>query len=249
MKKRHIVLQNKSSKKISFSRLSEVAHALQVQIDRDFGPVWGVSAQVVALGPSEIVPKTAWPITIVNKPVGGLGIHLDKNGRPFAQVKDTLDWTVTASHELLEMLVDPLGHRFVSAPDIDPEVSKHNVFYLVEVADPCEMYTYSINGVDVSDFVTPDYYDVTPSSGAVFDFAGRLDSPLEVPNGGYLSWIDPADGRWHQKTPDGVFVNAKGKVDVNANPRDDRDAKLPEAAGADRHDTARVRTERVREFV
>jgi hypothetical protein len=80
-------------------------------------------------------------------------------------VKDTQDWPVTASHELLEILVDPLGHQFRRAPDIDPASDGHLIAYLVEVGDPCEVFSYPIGDVAVSDFVTPDYYDPKAAAG------------------------------------------------------------------------------------
>ena len=154
---RKVALVNRSSASIAFSHLAEVAHALQTQTDRDFGPVWGVRAQVVPLHRNDPVPAGVWPMSIVDRPVGGLGIQLDKSHRPFVQAKATSDWTITASHELLEVLGDPLGHKFVQGPDIDPRSAGHLVSYLVAVADPCEISSYSIAGVASADFVTPEY--------------------------------------------------------------------------------------------
>jgi len=110
MKIRHVTLQDKSSMKLSLDQLDQVAQALQIQLDRDFTPVWGVHAQVQALDTGETVPARAWPMTILNQPSAGLGVHLDNNGKPFAEIQGGNDWSITASHELLEMLVDPLGH-------------------------------------------------------------------------------------------------------------------------------------------
>jgi hypothetical protein len=239
MTTRQVVLLNQSSKTISTVDLKAAAKALQTQVERDLGPAWGVKAKVTALGKGAKVPAKAWPIRIVNKPVGGLGIHLDKGGKPYAQVKDTADWTVTASHELLEMLVDPLGHRFINARDIAPGTGGRRVNYLVEVGDPCEMFGYKIGAVAVSDFILPDYYD--PSAKGAVDFLGKLKGPLDVPAGGYISWIDPVDGRWHQKTPDGMFTRSKSRANPKANPRHDRDEKLPAEKGEDRHDVGRIR--------
>jgi hypothetical protein len=239
-----VVLQNRSSANISLSQVTAVTSALQIQCDRDFSPVWGVQAQITALNKGDTAPTGVWPIYIVNKPVGGLGIHLDKNHKPYAQVKDTQDWSVTASHELLEMLVDPYGQKFIKAPDIDPSSDGHLVNYLVEVGDPCEVYEYTINGIALSDFVTPEYYNAHASHGSELDFMHRLTKPLEVPQGCYISWIDPQDGQWHQKQPDGTFTRSREKASTKDNPRDDRD----KAFGEDelRHDLARIRSEYVR---
>jgi hypothetical protein len=200
---------------MSFADMQQVDQALQTQLDRDFTPIWGVRATILAF---------------------------DKAHKPFAQVKDTQDWSVTASHEMLEMLVDPYGQRFVKAPDIDPNSDGHWVNYLVEVGDACEIYEYSINGVAVSDFGTPEFYNADASAGTEVDFLSRLCQPYEVPAGCYISWIDPEDGRWHQKQVDGTFVRSARTADPKANPRDDRHEGLGDDDGR-RHDVSRIRKE------
>ena len=243
MNSRQVVLLNRSMMQIPFTQLTQVAQALQIQVDRDFGPAWGISAQVTALAADEALPSRAWPILIVDTPAGGLGIHLDKGTKPFAQVRATPDWSVTASHELLEMLVDPFGHRFVSAPDIDPGSDKHRVMYLMEVGDPCEVFTYTIGTTEVSDFIIPAYYDIVSSGTADVDFLGRLSGAFDVPLGCYISWIDPADRSWHQKRTNGSFARANFEANLMENPRDDRDRALPESDTDDRHDLSRIRSQ------
>jgi hypothetical protein len=189
----------------------------------------------------EAPPHGAWPINIVDHPKGGLGIHLDKGLKPYAQVQDTQDWSITASHELLEMLVDPYGNKLVQAPDINPRSDGHLVSYLVEIGDPCEVFAYSIGGVSVSDFVTPEYYNDAAEQGVDLDFLGRLTRPLEVPRGCYISWIDPEDRHWHQKQPDGSFVRAKDQADPKGNPRAERDSAFGEEDEGIRHNLPRIR--------
>jgi len=244
MTTRHVTLQNQSSANISFADISNVAQALQIQIDRDFGPAWGVHAQITALQQGAAIPPKVWPIKIVDKPVGGLGIHLDKGHKPFAQVKPTPDWSVTASHELLEMLADPFGQRFASAPDIDPTSDGHLVHYLVEVGDPCEIFEYTIGGVAVSDFVLPDYYNAQNAASGEVDFLAQLSGPLDVPQGCYISWIDTQDSRWHQKMTNGDFVRAKARISSSPkiNPRDERDAAFGDEEEGRRHDLPAIRS-------
>lgn len=244
MKPRHLALTNRSSHAIPLATVSQVAQALQIQLDRDFTPVWGVAAIITAFDKGEKIPASHWPLRIVDRPVGGLGIHLDRNHHPYAQIMATSDWSVTASHEMVEMLVDPYGQKFISAPDIDPHSDHHQVRYLVEVGDPCEIWSYEIQGVALSDFVTPEYYNDHAPPGTAFDYLGRLSKPLEVPRGCYISWIDPADMHWHQKQPDGTFVTARPPVHPHRNPREDRD----HAFGNDpaRHDLPAIRAKHVR---
>lgn len=237
----HIVLVNTSSTPIADTDVAAVAQALQTQVDRDFGQFWGIKAQITPLPQGSRIPARTWPMRIVDVPRGGLGIHLDRHGRPFAQIQAGNDWSITASHELLEMLVDPLGHRFVQEPDIDPAVTDgHLVSYLVEVGDPCEVFSYLIGGIAVSDFVTPEYYDPNAPQGATLDFLGHLTAPFEVPAGCYLSWQDPRDGRWHQKRPDGSFVTANASITPNVNPRADRDAMFGSDREQGQHDLPHI---------
>src|SRR3954454_16778515 len=85
--------------------LAEVAGALNEQVQADFAPAWHVAATV---GAYPAAPPATWRIDLVHGTSGGtLGFHADANHQPFAKVGvDAGSWTVTASHELLEMLGD-----------------------------------------------------------------------------------------------------------------------------------------------
>ena len=244
-----IALQNISSKNITFDDLARLVPALQTQVDRDFAPMWGVRAQIIALNQDDKIPGGVWPIFLIDpsdEPGGqGLGVHLDPNGKPVAYVTDAGyddgSWTITASHELLEMLADPFGNRLMAGPDMDPNSDKHGVNYLVEVGDPCETFSYTINNVKVTDFVTVDYYHAQIKNG-VYDFLHHLSQPLQVPpRGCYISWEDPDDGHWHQKTPADEFVTG-GEIDTKKNPREDRDKSFGEEEEERRHDLHRILT-------
>lgn len=202
-------------------QLQQIATAVQQQVDNDFAPVWGVRADISAPAAGDAIP-TAWPLNVVDP--GSLnpeesGTHLDDQGQPYAQVINGPDLSSVISHEVLEMLADPWGNRFVPGPDIDTGYPDRRVFYLVEVCDPCEKSKYPIDGVQVSDFVRPSFYD--PNGVAPFDFRGTLAGPLKVPQGGYISWIDPVDWKWHKITTDGSIETADATP--GRNPREDRD--------------------------
>jgi hypothetical protein len=84
----------------------------------------------------EDVPIGYWPILVqedINTP-GAAGVHLDKDGQPFALVQMSNSWSLTASHEMLEMLADPFGNRLV--PGQSPKSRQGRVEFLVEVCDP-----------------------------------------------------------------------------------------------------------------
>jgi hypothetical protein len=62
-----------------------MAAALQQQVDNDFGPVWGVAADISAPGTSALLPSGTWPIKIVDDIGGAGGVHLDEDGQPYAE--------------------------------------------------------------------------------------------------------------------------------------------------------------------
>ncbi|MBB4893588.1 hypothetical protein FHS39_002619 [Streptomyces olivoverticillatus] len=187
--------------RIDSSQLSRVAAALQKQATRDFTPLWGVPATVDAFDKLEDVPVGYWPVIVkddIGTP-GAAGVHMDKNGQPFSLVKYSDSWSLTASHEMLEMLGDPWGNRLVSGQS--PKPDQGVVEFLVEIADPPEdaKYGYMINGLLVSDFITPHFYDPVSAPSVRYSFGGNLDGPRRILPGGYLSWRDPVTDHWWQQ--------------------------------------------------
>ena len=54
--------------------------------------------------------------------------------------------------------------------------------YLVEACDPCEGNAdgYQIQGVLVSDFITPRFYDALSTPGTRYSFTGAVTAPRQV---------------------------------------------------------------------
>jgi hypothetical protein len=172
------------------------AAALQKQITRDFAPIWGIDADVAAFEDLSDVPLGYWPV-IISKDIhiNAQGIHLnERTGQPFALVRFSENWTLTTSHECLEMLADPSGNRIQAGNSI---IGGSRVAYLVEVCDPCEAvdFAYSVNGVLVSDFYTPNFFDPVKVSNVRYSFTGAITEPRQILDGGYLSWIEPENQR------------------------------------------------------
>lgn len=191
---------------ISFGAVSKVSAALQKQATRDFGPVWDVPATVDAFPTLEDVPIGYWPIILrddIQDP-NAAGYHTDDNGQPFSLVQASGNWPLTASHECLEMLADPFGNRTVAgappAQATGPAAQIERVEYLVEVCDPCEseQFAYPLNTINLSDFITPNYYDPNGNTGVQYSFRGNIRNPHDVLDGGYISFGDPATNEWFQ---------------------------------------------------
>jgi hypothetical protein len=185
---------------ISVSELTRVAAALQKQVTRDFGQIWSVQADVSAFAKLEDVPTDYWPVIVaddINTP-GAAGVHEDRDGQPFALVQFSNDWSLTASHETLEMLCDPFGQRLVAGQS--PKQRQGRVNFLVEVCDPSEdrPFAYTVNGVTVSDFYTPNFFDPVSAPSVRYSFTGAITKPRTILKGGYLSWGVPATNEWFQ---------------------------------------------------
>ena len=188
------------TKQLSATELSQAAAALQKQATRDLGPIWGVDATVSYFPDISSVPLGYWPIIIVEdigQPDAG-GYHTDKNHQPYSLILAGDGWSLDCSHEMCEMLVDPYGNRTV--PGNSLKAGQGRVLYLVECCDPCEAanYAYTIDGIMVSDFYTPQFLAPAVSSGVRYSFNGSINKPMEILPGGYISWIDTADNTMWQ---------------------------------------------------
>jgi hypothetical protein len=150
-------------------------------------------------------PLTAgwWQIVVTDNPdqAGALGYHeMTSQGTPLAKIFAELDvdsgssWTVTLSHELLEMLADPWVNWCAVGSDTK--------IYALEVCDAVEAdeLGYQIDGVLLSDFVTPSWFE--PTCADRRDFKQHLSKELELAPGGDISILDPQHG-WTQITARG----------------------------------------------
>jgi len=185
------------------------AAALNLQVTRDLPQFWNVQAGVQYLPNARKIPAGVWPVRLVKRlPPGEGGFHLDKHNQPYAEViaaphDDT--WTIDASHETIEMLVDPYGNRMQSSNAIEIVGGKiqdgtGQFNYLMEACDPCEAntYGYTIQGIIVSDFITPHFYDPAATPGTRYSFTGALKAPRQILPGGYISFVNMESDQWEQ---------------------------------------------------
>src|SRR6476659_8958131 len=147
------------------AELMRISAAIQRQLFEDFGPAWGIDAMVTPVASLADVPPGAWPVVVRDAVLPeGLGAHVSEDGESaFAIVTyRPEDWTLTLSHEVLEMVIDPFGIELIPGPA--PEEPATTVEYLAEVCGPCQgwipdfPFFYEIDGVRVSDFVYPGFY-------------------------------------------------------------------------------------------
>lgn len=184
--------------------------AQQIQIDRDYVPVWGGGARCLFIPGGHTVPPNVWQCALLDSAdeAGALGFHdVTRDGLPVMTVgvgdaiRDGLSWTVTCSHEVLETLVDPdIVHT------VPVTIDGVSYQYAKEIADASEddEFSYGINGVQVSDFVYPSWFD--PDGKAPFTFRDAVHAPFALAPGGYIGRKEvlPTPGQWDQVFADGA---------------------------------------------
>ena len=170
--------------------------AMQIYVDQYVAPVWGTPAKLVK---STGFIKGAWAIVFLDDAdqPGALAYHdLTPDGLPESKVfvKTTLLnkelVSVSASHELVEMLVDPAINLMTTGPD-------PKVIYAYESADPVEALSFPVNKIQMSDFVYPAYFEDFHKPGSVrFDQLKKVKQPFQILSGGYQ--IIFKNGKWSQ---------------------------------------------------
>lgn len=194
-----VIAITNASTVLTDDQVGAIIPALQHQVSFDFKAYWDLDATLEFVPSSEQLIEGWWQIVVVDNPdqAGALGYHeMTPGGCPLGKVFAKLDldygyhWTVTMSHELLEMLGDPWIDYAVQASD--------GSFYALEVSDPVEADSlgYEIDGVLVSDFVTPSWFEDTMADR--LDFKQHLSKPLQIAPEGYISVF--VNGSWSQLT-------------------------------------------------
>ncbi len=196
---------------VSDADAQTMTQAIVKQVRLDAAPLWDrTPAAVVFYADAKLVPPRAHGIAIVdtieNEPKGVLGFHTeDQGGKLWGVVAahpeldnggkvTTGDWSVASvlSHEVLEMFIDPNCNLWSN----DDKAS----MYSFEVCDPVEAPTYPVDGVSVSNFVTPSWFDPLAGKSAQFDKLGLLKAPFSMLKGGYVVYLSA--GKTHQRFGD-----------------------------------------------
>jgi hypothetical protein len=186
-----------------------VVAALQKQVTDDFGPIWGTNAELKIVAKDTQPPNGSWWLVLLDDSdqANALGYHdLTTEGMPIGKafaasdLKAGTSWTVTASHELLEMLGDPNINLTVFVQNSNAA----GALYAYEVCDACEddSLGYKIDNVLLSDFVYPAWFEGFRTEGSTqFDRMNKIHNPFELVAGGYIGVFNVASGSgWTQKT-------------------------------------------------
>ncbi|HVI07346.1 MAG TPA: hypothetical protein VND65_03530 [Candidatus Binatia bacterium] len=194
---------------IADTDLSPVVIALQKQVSNDFRPMWGADAELNIISHGAQPPGGNWWLVLLDDSdqANALGYHdLTNEGLPMGKVfaasdlKAGTSWTVTASHELLEMLGDPNINLTV----FDQASNSAGTLYAYEACDACEddSFAYTIDNILLSDFVYPSWFEGFRAEGSTqFDRMNKIKKPFQLLAGGYIGVYNvTAGGGWTQKT-------------------------------------------------
>jgi hypothetical protein len=205
------------------SDVEAVVAALQKQVNDDFGPVWGSDAELTIVASGTPPPTGSWWLVLLDDSdqANALGYHdLTTEGLPIGKVFATSDlkagtsWTVTASHELLEMLGDPNVNLTVFVQNSNTV----GVLYAYEVCDACEddSFAYQIDNILVSDFVYPAWFESFRAEGSTqFDRMNKILTPLQLLAGGYIGVFHVnSGGGWQQMTAEKRPANLRNRGTV-----------------------------------
>jgi len=167
---------------VDFDKLTA---ALQKCFDEYFLPVWGYPVKLYNTNQSK---PSDWQFVYFDTAdqAGALGYHdLTKNGQPVSKifVKTTLDAkeqvSVTACHELFEMVIDPIANLWAEAAD--------GTEYAYEMCDAVEEDTFLVDGIAMSNFLHPSWFEpFKHPPGTKFDHLGLLKKPFTMTKGGYV---------------------------------------------------------------
>lgn len=185
---------------VTDAEIRKMLPAFKKQWNGDLKPIWGVDTVSFTFVANAVRPEagTWWLVFLDDTQQAGVtGLHdLTSDGLPLAKVfakyvlEEKASVSVSASHELCEMAVDPwLNSAYQDAK---------GVFWAGEISDPVEAdnYAYRIGGILVADFVTPNWFGRQRSQAAM-DFKGHVTKAFQVLTGGYAQHFDPQHG-WQQ---------------------------------------------------
>jgi len=182
--------------------------AFQRQVTEQFCPVWGIDAKLTFYAKGTTPPKNSWRLSLADTSdqAGALGYHLTTLGVPYgyvfckSDIDAGLEWSVTYTHELLELLADPYVMCVVDIPSRGGgRFNRGGTLLAQEVADAPEQDQFAsvLPGADgkpikLTDWVTPAWFGTEPPSQGyegckgLYDFGGFINQQFQILTGGYI---------------------------------------------------------------
>lgn len=196
--------------------VQRVLRSINRQIAEDFAPYWSMGATLRLEGKTGTLPtvQNTVPAELRGDAIiylwdqadvpNALGYHFANfaglpYGFVFTQISQELGepWSVTLSHEALELIGDASANVFAAGPH--PAHPNRLVFHWYEMCDAVQAEKYEIDQVHVSNFVLPLYFTIDNEVGSRNDFLGTRTGngtlqSFGVNPGGYVGFFDPTLG-------------------------------------------------------
>jgi hypothetical protein len=218
-----VTVANKSSA-VSDADVQKLVAALQIQVSTHLADAWNVDASITFVAPEQ-PPGSSYRMLILDDSDDprGTGYHYSDNTGTFAKVfartanklGQSWSWTVVASHELLEMLINPFGNRaaFVVSNDMDitglaKATGITGVYYDLEICDPVypDDCRYTIGDINVSNFVFPAWFAPWITTATRFDQSNKLTAAMQLAPGALIAASNT--GRYNAHGPQSVEAPA-----------------------------------------
>jgi hypothetical protein len=229
-----IYIRNLAPQYISDATIKRDIPAWEHAVNVDFAKYWYTTQYHLVFIGTKPAPVGAVSAVFVNKgPVtGALAYHWLGGNAPaitvYAGTDDyyNYDNSVSFTHELFELAADPVtsylnvgypdDYYWLEKPNTDLKVETNTaVGWFNEVCDPVEADFYRIHGVEISDFITPAWFN--DGVGQRYDFMGLAQQPFWIRPGGYAQYLDatgwnlvdnfrkghPSDAGFSKGDPDG----------------------------------------------
>lgn len=206
-RKRPLIAVRNMSTLITDAQIEPMVTAAQKAVDEHFEPAWGTTARLQHIPGGGAAPPKAWWLDFFDNSdvANALGYHdVTDEDQPLGKVfvattqHYNASLSVDFTHELFEMLADP----YVM---LDVQIDNRGTRYAHEVCDAVEndQYGYDVDGVLISDFVTPEWF--SPRFDGPYDYKGHTTEALQLMPGGYIGVWTPGRG-WSQR-----FATAVGE--------------------------------------
>jgi hypothetical protein len=195
-----IYIQNHASSYISTAKIRKDIPAWEKAANGSFSRAWKTPQVTIKMGKPRAGAASA--VFVPKGSVqGALAYHRVRDGEPqivvYAGTGKYYGYnnSVSFTHELFELLADPTTSQMNQGlPDSTVWVGQTPDFLFTpaiwfnEVCDPVESYAYSINHVQISDWITPNWFNDGVNGG--FDHMDLIHQPLTVLRGGYAQYFD-----------------------------------------------------------
>ena len=208
---------NQTNGEVSDPDLLVAIRAINQQIAYDFAPYWSMPATLRLEGALLKQPRANAAAAVMRGDAvlyissetakdDPEGFH-DRNlrGIPYGVVYTKMSeksgdpWSVTFSHEALELIADPQGNNYVMGPS--PHDRRKQVFFWFEMCDPVSGQTYKIGDVALQNFLLPAYFE-PPVPGARTNFLGTDLEPFGIAPNSYVGYYNPETQSQETAHPD-----------------------------------------------